>query len=194
MRSKVTTKQGDAGTTVTIAGEKLPKSHPIFRCCGQLDRVRAETALCRIQLLGSGREDGEALADFLFWLLHVYFLIGTQCSDPKRLRPEFWKEEVAPKHLEKVERFQAGLEAGIELPKAFIVTASTELSAQLDLLCTEIRTLEREIVALKETVPEFESGDMIVLVNRLSDCIYILARHVEDGHHVPVDYGVLEAE
>lgn len=194
VRSRVTTKKGDQGRTVTIAGDEYSKSHPILACCGDLDALRAETALCRLALLSSDAADSEELGDFLFWILHIYFLIGTQCNDPSNKKPQYRREEVSANHLEKLEAMQEKLEAGIDLPKDFIVSASNELAARFDVLCTTARRLERSVVELRETVPEFGAEAILRFVNRLSDFLYVLARHLDHGDHIAVDYSVLDEE
>lgn len=192
MRSQVTTKRGDAGETVTLGGDTYPKSHPILECCGVLDTLRAETALARAQLLDSGRPDAGEWGDVLLWLLHTYFSMGSQCNDPLNKHPEYRKRDLTPAHLDRLEAEQARLEASMKLPKAFIVSASNALSAQFDVACTAVRTFERSVVRLKETVPEFDTTVILPFVNRLSDFLYLLARRLEDGHHLTVDYDVLK--
>lgn len=193
MPSHVSTKRGDKGRTVTIGGTDLSKSDVILECCGHLDSLRAQTALCRQLLLESGRKDAQELSETLLWVLHLYFLIGTECNDPTVIRPEYRKGQVAAKHLKFLESEQEKLEAGLELPKSFIVSASNPLAAQVDIACTSTRALERNVVRLKEAVPEFSAQHIIVFVNRLSDYFFILARHLEDGAHLPVDYSRLDA-
>ena len=188
MRSQVTTKRGDKGRTVTISGEELSKSHPVIQCCGDLDALRAHTALCRLLILETDRDDANDLADSLFWLLHVYFLIGTECNDPKAKHPEYRKGQVSPEHLAKLEVDQEKLEGLVTLPKAFIVAASNTAAAQLDIVCTQARALERSVVVLKEAIPEFRADDILAFLNRLSDYFYLLARRLEDGDHLTVDY------
>ncbi len=194
MRSQVTTKRGDKGSTVTITGAEYPKSHPLVECCGQVDTLRAYTALCRLELLRSGREDAEELGGFLLWVLHVYFLIGSQCNDPGNERPEYRKEDVGARHVHKVESIQEAIESGVRLPKRFIVSASTPLSAHFDFACTLVREVERSVVRLKEAVPAFEAEHILAFLNRLSDCLYMLARLLENGAHVTVDYDVLRSD
>ena len=194
MRSQVTTKHGDKGRTVTISGDELSKSHPVIECCGDLDAARAETALCRLALLNSGRDDAKELAEFLFWLLHVYFLIGSQCNDPGNKHPEYRKEDIAAKHLAKLEEVQARFEAKARLPGTFVVSASNELAGRFDLLCTTVRRLERSVVRLRETVAEFDADAMLAFLNRLSDCLYMMARYLDDGLYTPLDYSVLGIE
>ena len=192
MRSQVTTGRGDEGYTVAISGDRLSKSDPVMECCGCVDALLAHTALVRVLIQESGREDAKQLSETLYWLLHVYFLMGTECNDPSAKRPEYRKGTVSPEHLKRLEAWQAELEAVLNLPKAFVVSASNPLSAQVDIACTAARSAERSIVRLKEAVPEFQAQDILAFVNRLSDFLYILARHLEDGRYQVVDYSIFD--
>lgn len=192
MKSRVTTKKGDSGTSRTLGGDTLAKSHAIFECCGWLDMLRAYTAMLRLELVEQRPEEFDELSRFLLWLLHCYFLIGTACNDPLRKHPEFRKGEIGPGHLQKLEEEQERLESTLHLPKAFIVSATNRLAAQADLAAAIARTLERHIVRLKETQPKFDAAAILVFVNRLSDYLYVLGRYLEDGRHQTVDYSILE--
>jgi cob(I)alamin adenosyltransferase len=194
MKSQVTTKRGDLGETVTIAGDCLSKSHPIFECCGKVDTLRAHTASCRLAITESGRPDADDLTSILYWLLHTYFLIGAQCNDPLDKHPEYRKGEIAPKHLEILEGHQAVIESKLDLPNAFIVGASSRSAAEADLVCTAARDLERSVVRLKELEPAFQVEHMLRFLNRLSDFLFVLARHLENGQHLTVDYDLVGEE
>jgi len=191
MGSRVTTKNGDSGTTRTLAGDIVSKGHVVLECTGRVDTLRAHTALVRAMLLERQPEDHAALADFLFWLLHVYFLIGTEVNDPECVHPEYRVETLGQKHLAVLEAEQARLEAALCLPRAFIVSASSVLAAQIDVTVTIARDLEREVVRLKAALPHFQADDILAFVNRVSDYLYVLARYVEAGNHIPVDYAQL---
>lgn len=192
MKSRVTTGNGDGGVTRSIAGDILPKDHPIMEACGKLDTLRAKTALLRLQVLDSDVTDKEELGEFLLWLLHVYFLMGTELNDPENKKPEYRVGVVNADHLNKLETLQEQLEVSLNLPKSFLVSATNLLGAECDVLATIARDLERSIVALKAAVPSFEEVAILALVNRLSDFYFILGRICENGEHLPVDYGVLE--
>ncbi|HNR32743.1 MAG TPA: ATP:cob(I)alamin adenosyltransferase [Candidatus Hydrogenedentes bacterium] len=192
MKSRVTTKQGDDGTSRTLAGEVLPKSHVLFECCGWIDSLRAHTALLRLELIEQQPEEFEDLSQFLLWVMHAYFLIGTACNDPLRTHPEYRKGEIGPDHLRRLEEEQERLEASLRLPKAFVVSATNRPAALADLTATVARALERQVVRLKEAEPGFEAAHILAFVNRLSDYFYVLARYLEEGRHHAVNYGVLE--
>ncbi len=194
MRSRVTTKKGDTGSTITISGDRYPKSHPVLECCGQLDVLRAETALLRLEIMESDRDDSDDIAPFLFWLLHVYFLIGTECNDPFRKHPEYRQQEVGEKHLATLESFQEGLESELQLPNTFIVSAANTLSAKCDLLATTTRSFELSAVHLNEQIPAFHALNILAFTNRLSDFFFVLARTLDNGRHTSVDYSVLDNE
>ncbi len=192
MKSLVTTGAGDHGATHCIGGDKISKNHPIIACSGWLDTVRAQTARFRLTLIEAGPERYEDIAEVLFWVLHCLFVIGTECSDPARKHPEYRHTELGPDHLARLETEQARLETTIELPRAFIVSATSQLSAELDVLATQTRHFERHLVQLKEAVPEFNGEHLLPFANRLGDFFYVLARYLEDREHEPVDYTVLD--
>ncbi|HOD48507.1 MAG TPA: ATP:cob(I)alamin adenosyltransferase [Candidatus Hydrogenedentes bacterium] len=192
MRSKVTTKQGDQGETIALNGETYPKSHPIICCIGALDEARVQTALLR-QVLAS--QNDEALDDilrFLHWVLHTFFIIGTDCSDPAGKHPECRRGKISEKELIKLEDAQLRLETELKLPNAFIVGASTVPAAHADVACTAVRRLERAFAEFRQAFPEFDAGTIPAFLNRLSDYLFVLARWLERGNHAPVDYSVLD--
>ena len=192
MKSHVTTKQGDAGQTRTLGGDIESKGSVVLECTGCVDALRAHLALLRLQILDEQPKDAERIGAFIFWLLHCCFLLGAEVNDPRRKHPEYRKAELSPVHLARLETEQQFLESRLELPRAFIVSASTRLAAQVDVVATVARTLERTLVRLKEAVPEFESDAILAFTNRLSDYLYILARYLEAGTHLNVDYSVLQ--
>jgi cob(I)alamin adenosyltransferase len=192
MKSMVTTGTGDGGTTHTIGGAKLSKSDPIIACCGWLDMLRAQTVIARLNLMEEGPEEYDEITDFLYWLLHCFFVIGTECNDPERKHPEHRKAEIGPQHLQKLEAMQEQLESTLVLPRAFIVAATRFSSAQLDYIATIARTFERHLVELKEAVPAFEATHLLAFANRVGDFYFVLARFLENREHAVVDYSVLE--
>lgn len=192
MKSQVTTKCGDQGTTRTFGGDVLSKGHPILECTGRLEELRAHLARIRLRIIEDQPAESETLSAFLFWLLHCCFLIGAEVNDPLRKHPEFRRGEIGRKYLDKLEAELQRLEALTPLPRAFIATASTLLAAEADVAAAVARAFERSLVRLKESTPGFEAVNLLAFSNRLSDYLYILARHLEGGRHIPVDYHVLE--
>ncbi len=191
MRSQVTTKRGDRGESTALSGGSFPKSHPIMECVGTLDELRAQLALARLEIIECRGDPEEQQAAFLAWLLNACFALGAQCSDPVQRKPEFHAVTIEPRHVTRIEEEQARLEEIVTLPSAFIASAANRESAQVDVACTVARRFERALVRLKEAYPESNLDAPLVFVNRLSDYLYILARHLEGGEHHVVDYKVL---
>jgi len=194
MKSQVTTKRGDRGETTTLGGEKLAKSHAIIECTGCIDEARAYTALVRHHILEQKPEGHEHYAEFLWWLIHVYFLMGAACNDPTNRRPEYRRGDLGPAHIRRLETEQQRLEEQVKLPRQFIASASTLLAAEVDVLVTVVRRLERSLVREKESVPDFDASSILIFVNRLSDTLFMLARFLEHGAHLPVDYSLLDED
>lgn len=194
MPSQVTTRQGDTGETGSLGGDRYSKNHPLMECAGVLDELRIQTAVVRLRMLEEQPEAYAEVADFLFWLLHAYFLIGSACSDPLEKHPECRQGRLSRAHLDMLEAFQQRLEEQTPLPRAFIVSPGSMLAAQADIACTLARRFERRLVHLKEAVPEFECAGILAFANRLGDCLYMIARYVEKPNHCTIDYRILERE
>jgi len=187
MRSIVTTGAGDAGQTHTLDGEAVYKDHPITEALGALDTMRTQIALLRVQLL-ENRSEARQETEFLLYILHTCFLIGSSVADPHNRKPEWHPVRLQPVHLEKLEAEQARLEAALHLPRAFIVCAANPLAAQSDVAASATRAFERRLVALRMENPDLAGGLIGAYVNRLSDYFFILARSLEQGVHQALDY------
>ena len=186
MDSRVTTRHGDDGESMALNGNRYLKSHPIMEAVGGVDELRAQAALLRLLMADDSRYAMECA--FVEWLLHTMFVLGSECSDPTQARPSYHPKRIGPTHLEELETEQLRLEHAAPLPRVFIAGASNRLSAQADIVCTTARRLERNIVHLKEVEPDFESQHIVPYVNRLSDYFFVLARFLEGGRHLTVDY------
>lgn len=191
MKSNVTTGKGDSGQTRALDGTQFEKCHPMMEAVGTLDTLRTHTALLRLQLQEQ-YPDETGQIDFLLLLLHTYFLIGTTISDPQMRKPEWHRGEITMEHLQRLESEQQRLEEGLTLPHSFIVSATNPVAAQADVTASAARTFERRLVAFCQSTPEFQHPACLAYINRLSDYFFLLARHLEKGHHQPVDYSILD--
>lgn len=187
MKSIVTTGNGDTGETRTLGGAALSKGHPIIECTGLLDRLRAQIALLRLHLLES-KPEARAEADFLYWLLHCCFLIGSRVNDAGNVHPECRHGDIEERHLRQLEAEQERMEGTLHLPKSFVVSASTTLAAVADCTAVTARDFERGLVRAAEAAPELRQTLLLPFANRMGDFFFVLARYLEDGQHQAVDY------
>lgn len=188
MDSQVTTRRGDAGYTTALSGDSYSKSHVIMDCVGSIDELRAHLAVLRLKVA----DEDPATANFLLWLLHTCFLLGSACSDPENRHPEYHRRRIGEKEVTRLEAEQARLETLVRLPRQFILSASNEKAAIADLACTVARRMERNVVRLRETESEFNKSEIFVFINRLSDYLYILARWLDKGQYQAVDYEMFD--
>jgi cob(I)alamin adenosyltransferase len=186
MDSRVTTGHGDGGESMALNGKRYSKAHPIMECVGRVDELRAHMAVTRLLLLADGRYVDEAV--FVEWLMHVSFVLGAECSDPTQARPSYHPKRINAEHLAKLESEQQRLETASPMPRAFIAGAANAVAAEVDVLCTVTRKLERSLVSLREAEPAFQCEHILPFVNRLSDFFFVLARWLEQGEHLIVDY------
>ena len=70
------------------------------------------------------------------------------------------------------------LESQVQLPRSFIIPGASKRSAAIDLARTVVRSVERRVVELQETDP-VENPYILKWLNRLSDCLFMLARYVD---------------
>lgn len=198
MKSQVTTGQGDRGATRLLSGEVVPKHHPVVEATGALDTLRARLAYTRLVLLEREPERRRE-ADALWWLAHACFLMGSELSDPLNRKPQWKRGLVGAGHLAWLEREQAWLEEQVRLPRAFIVSAAGIPAAEVDLTAVAAREFERRLTAVAEMYPESRLAALFPFVNRLSDFLFLLARHLDHGRWQIVDYdlameGAMEPE
>lgn len=187
LKSFVTTGKGDGGETRSLDGAQLPKDHIMMETLGALDALRGQMALVRVLLLQK-RPDDEHDAEFLLFLLHACFIMGSAISDPRDQKMEWRRGHLTPNHLEALEIEQARLEQAMNLPAAFIVCAANEMAAQADIAASTARTFERRMVAFHRAFPEFQQTIYSAFVNRLSDYLFILARSLDNGSYQTVNY------
>lgn len=191
MVSKISTRRGDAGTTSSLGGDAFSKAHPMIDCLGALDRLRAQTALLRLLMIERKPGDLEN-AEFLFWLLHCCFMMGAQVSDVENHHPEWRHGDLEYRHLSRLEARQEKLESMIELPKGFIASAANVLAAEADLTAVAARDFERSLVRVTDHFPPLAQTVLLPFSNRLGDFFYVLARYLDGGAPVTVNYALID--
>ncbi len=78
------------------------------------------------------------------------------------------------------------LNEGLKPLNSFILPGGTAVSAYLHLARTIARRAERIMVALKNTQGETVSDEALKYINRLSDYLFVAARHANDGGNADI--------
>lgn len=168
--TRIYTRTGDTGVTGLIGGRRVSKDHPRVAAYGDVDELNALLGLVR-----AGSKDAQ-LDALLHELQRELFAVGAQLADPSSAIGS--KRAKAAIGTGAVERLEAAIDAReAELPPltAFVLPGGSEPGALLHLARTVCRRAERGVVTLarKRTL----DPNVLVYLNRLSDLLFVLARH-----------------
>lgn len=177
---KIYTRGGDKGDTGLVDGSRVRKDDARVAAYGDVDELNAVLGLIRAR--AGGGELDRLLAD----VQRDLFALGAQLADPKAMvadrKP---KAAVTTSHVERLEREIDLREAELPPLQAFILPGGTPLGALLHLARTVCRRAERAMVALSRT--HALEPLLLAYVNRLSDLLFVLARHENHARGVPED-------
>lgn len=166
---KIYTKTGDAGDTGLYRGGRVPKDAPRINAYGTVDELNSQIGWVRTLALDS---ETDAL---LGRVQNDLFVIGADLSTPPEAVNEgdvVMRLPAEAQHYleESIDR----IEAVLTPLRQFIIPGGSSEAAGLHVARSICRRAEREVVALgrRETV----NPAVVVYLNRLSDCLFMLAR------------------
>lgn len=168
--TRIYTRTGDKGDTGLIGGRRVSKDHPRVAAYGDVDELNALLGLVR------GRSRDTPLDALLHELQRDLFAIGALLADPTAAIGS--KRAKAALAAGNVKRLEAAIDAReAELPPltAFVLPGGSERGALLHLARTVCRRAERGVVALARK--RKLDPNVLVYLNRLSDLLFVLARH-----------------
>ena len=167
---RIYTRTGDEGQTGLGDGTRVAKSHPRVAACGELDELGA--------LLGVAlaSEPGPEVAALLLDVQRDLLAAGADLARPRpRGEPRHPKSGLAQGHVDRLEAAIDRFEAELPPLSAFLLPGGGSVGAHLHLCRAVCRRVERTVVGLaQESAVE---AVVIVYLNRLSDLLFVLARH-----------------
>jgi cob(I)alamin adenosyltransferase len=166
---KIYTKTGDGGDTGLVDGSRIRKDHARVTAFGDVDELNAGIGVARTHA-------DEELSQLLDGVQRDLFAIGAQVADPRaQVASRKEKAALAAGRIVDLERAIDAREAQMPPLTAFILPGGTPLAASLHVARTVCRRAERSILALGRTDPV--DPPIVVYLNRLSDLLFVLARH-----------------
>jgi len=175
--TKIYTRGGDSGETSLVDGSRVPKHALRVTAYGTVDETNAVIGLARLQTDGMVDDMLSRIQNDLFDLGADLATPGGDASDDKALRIQ----AVQVVRLEQeIDRINADLE---ELT-SFVLPGGSEAAAALHLARAVARRAERDIVALAAQEPV--NPEAVKYINRLSDLLFVLARHANDAGRADV--------
>jgi cob(I)alamin adenosyltransferase len=175
---KIYTKTGDDGRTGLFGGERVLTNDARVDAYGRIDETNA--------LLGVARAAGLAgeLDASLQRIQAQLFVLGAELATPASHRPRLKLPLLSAADAEQLEREIDQLEAGLPPLTSFVLPAGSPGAAALHHARTVCRRAERAVVGIRESAPgvrgasaEEVRDELIVYLNRLSDLLFVMARH-----------------
>ncbi len=166
---KIYTRTGDAGTTSLVGGTRVAKTAPRLEAYGTVDELNSAIGL----LLAFGVPDNTT-ADTLLTAQHRLFDLGAQlATEPES---KYQPRGITPADIAALETHIDRLDATLPRHNRFILPGGTPAAAQAHVARTVCRRAERRILALAEAGISV-APETVAYVNRLSDYLFIVARH-----------------
>ncbi|MFJ6326312.1 MULTISPECIES: cob(I)yrinic acid a,c-diamide adenosyltransferase [unclassified Rhizobium] len=180
--NKIYTKTGDDGTTGLVSGPRRPKHDLRVESYGTIDETNSAIGVARLHTA-----DMPDLDAMLMRIQNDLFDLGADLSTPETDEPPAYEPlRIVDHQVERIERDIDLLNADLEPLRSFVLPAGSAASAHLHLARTIARRGERLMVALSRSEGEKVSPAALKYINRLSDFLFVAARHANDGGRADV--------
>jgi cob(I)alamin adenosyltransferase len=166
---KIYTRQGDAGRTALLGGERVSKAHPRIEAYGTIDELNSVIGVVRASWPASPIDQQlEHVQNDLFDLGAHFAATAAAGRFPG----------VAAGRKEELEEAIDAMEAELEPLKNFILPGGSVAAAHIHVARTVCRRAERLIVQLLDAAAHDGATDEnIAYLNRLSDYLFVAARY-----------------
>jgi len=175
--TKIYTRGGDKGKTSLGDGKRVHKDDLRVAAYGAVNEANAAIGVARLHLTGNADDMLGRVQDDLFDL-------GADLCVPEDGKKSAHTGNAALRIVAtQVERLETEIDymnESLEPLNSFILPGGTPGAAHLHLVCTVVRRAERLMVRLTRTKGEVVNEYTLQYINRLSDHIFVLARHVND--------------
>jgi cob(I)alamin adenosyltransferase len=174
--NKIYTRTGDDGTTALGTGERRKKYDLRVAAYGTLDETNSVLGIARLHTAGDA-----ALDAALSRIQNDLFDVGADLTTPgKGKGPGGARLTVTAAQVEWLEAEIDRLNDELEPLRSFILPGGSAAAAYLHLARTVCRRAERLIAELNDGPDESVTPEVLKYVNRLSDFLFVAARHAND--------------
>ena len=182
---KVYTGGGDQGKTSLFSGERVLKGHARIDAYGDVDELNSVLGALAGTLPREAADLGSDIARLQADLMKVGAWLATSPRSPALAQIE----AVTPADAAALEAAIDKLAAGLPPLRSFILPGSHPAAAWAHVARTVCRRAERRVVRLvgdaEESTPENHYAGVLVYLNRLSDYLFVLARHINHATGIP---------
>ena len=174
--NKIYTRTGDDGSTGLGSGERRKKYDLRVAAYGTLDEANAAIGIARLHTAGD-----VALDAALSRIQNDLFDVGADlCTPGKGRGPDGARLTVTLAQVDWLESEIDRLNDELAPLKSFVLPGGSPAAAYLHLARTICRRAERLIAELKDKPGESVGAEVLQYVNRLSDFLFVAARHAND--------------
>ena len=170
--TRIYTRTGDAGTTRLGDMSETSKTDPRLMAYADVDETNSQIGYA----LALGGQDSDVV-DVLTQVQNDLFDVGADLSCPVVADPKYPPLRVSHAYVERLERWCDHYNEALEPLRSFILPGGTPGAALLHVARTVSRRAERSAWAAIEQYGESMNVLAATYLNRLSDLLFILARH-----------------
>lgn len=175
--NRIYTRTGDDGTSGLVDGSRLAKRDALFAAMGDVDEANSAIGLAVLAV------DGD-IAGRLVTIQNDLFDLGADLATPAGSGPDpFHPGEmdlrIVASQVERLEQEIDAMNDTLAPLKSFILPGGSEAAARLHIARAITRRAERSAVAAREG--RLINPLALAYLNRLSDWLFVAARHVNAG-------------
>ena len=176
--NRIYTRTGDDGTSGLVDGSRVRKDAARFEAIGTVDEANSAIGLAVCAL--DDNANGEA-RDALTRIQNDLFDLGADLATPgENFALSDMVLRIVPAQAEWLEQAIDALNEALAPLNSFILPGGSEAAARTHIARAAVRRAERAMVAL--AAAEAVNPAALAYINRLSDYLFVLARHLNaDG-------------
>ncbi|MBL6605719.1 MAG: cob(I)yrinic acid a,c-diamide adenosyltransferase [Alphaproteobacteria bacterium] len=172
--NKIYTRTGDDGKTSLVGGGRVSKHAKRPAAYGEVDELNSVLGMARLQC---GADTANAVMDSqLARIQNDLFDLGADLATVDDMKPAL---RITATQVARLEQEIDEINENLSSLNSFILPGGTPLAAWLHLARTVARRAERQMTELATVEPANEHA--MQYINRLSDLLFVLARHANDG-------------
>ncbi len=173
--NKIYTRTGDDGTTGLATGDRVPKWSLRVQAYGAVDETNSAIGIARLHV-GQHAQLAKSLAH----IQNDMFDLGADLSTPEPPddKPLGWEPlRIVASQVEWLEQEIDRMNENLSPLDSFILPAGTPLATHLHMARTIARRAETLTSNLNDIPNELVSPAALAYINRLSDFLFVAARH-----------------
>ncbi len=170
--NSIYTRTGDDGTTGLVDGSRISKTDARIQAIGDVDEANSALGIAAVALAE------HSIAAELQRIQNDLFDLGADLATPGAdFEPSEMVLRIVPAQVERLERAIDAMTAQMAPLRSFILPGGSAGAAALHLARAITRRAERSAVAIPEPV----NPAAMRYINRLSDFLFVAARHVNQN-------------